>query len=300
MSAVDDLIKRLESIDRAVSKLADPTLEAELACHIQRGVAVHGLVCIEAFLRERMHEWVSMLAAARISPAQLPGGRTRYETRMLEVLVRKLRDADNSKAEIRSALIDDTSRSLNSLRSSTFVPHYLGFMWMGSNVQVSDIESIVAVVSAIAPDKVWARLTGIWQSVDKFVPHTTSLRFVFNQIADMRHSAAHDADFAVPVPNLQTLTRNVKLVCLCIDIAVTFSLHDLSHASLPYKTPGSRRLIPAKSCWRECEPGKKNAFKRHTDLEAAIREACVRAASSRQVLLVMDSSENVLDWRIPL
>lgn len=306
MSAVDNLLSRLAALSEAIGALADPTVADNLsvADHLRRGIAVSGLICVETFLKERMREWSSILDAARISAVQLPGGITRYENRVLDVLPKRMRDDDYTIPGARSALIEEIARSLMSLYSGVLIPHQLAFMWAGSNVQSADVEAIVSLVSATEPRKVWGHLTGIWQSFDTFFPGNTSLRNVFEQVADLRHDGAHRENLDVPMPNIKAIPRNVKLVCLCIDLAVSFALRELkvstpSHPSLSDLRPQARRLVRSKGGWREVPPNRTSATKTYSDLASGIAAACGRRSAESEFVLVLDEVDDILDWRIP-
>lgn len=304
MSAIDNLLRRLESLDQAVTALASGSIsDSAISEHLARGIAVHGLVCIETFLKERMQEWSAAMTMARVPAQTLPGGTIQYENRIIEVLPRRLRDAEYSESVQRSALLEEIGRSLTSLYSGTLVPHHFAFMWAGSNVQGSDVEAIVSLVTANKGDSVWRYLTGIWSSVDKYFPGNTSLRTVFDQVCQLRHAAAHQSAPSLPLLNLRSTTRNVKLVCLCVDVAVSAGLQTLTATSNATAQGGPgrvpiRRVVRMGSKWREFGPGRKNATRRHASLETAMREAISRARAAGELVLILDEQEDILDWRL--
>ncbi|NJC70864.1 hypothetical protein HC031_14220 [Planosporangium thailandense] len=302
MAAVDDLLQRLRAIDRAIDALSEPAFnEQEIQDHLIRGIAVNGLVCVESFLRTRMREWVSALAGARVPPSRLPGGTKQYEDRLIEVLPRSLRDQDVVQ---RSALLDEVGKSLTSLSTGIFVPHALAFSWSGYNVQSSDIESIASLVG-VERNKVWSDLTRIWQLVDQQFPGNSSLKRVFEEVAELRHIAAHSANPNIPIPNLTTISRNVKIVCLCVDILASFKLRNIMYVqssggvrsqALSIKI---RRIVRDGGKWPEYAPGVKRAAKRHNSLEEAMQLAAGRARLTGELVLATNSGD-VVDWSCPI
>jgi hypothetical protein len=300
MAAVDDLLSRLLGIDETVDLLAKPGLNQPVSEHLLRGVAVNGLVSVEEFLRRRIDEWVHALSMSRIPPSRLPGGTKAFEDRMVSALPRSLRDSDMAR---RPSLLDEVGKSLTSLSGGVLVPHYLAFSWIGSNLQASDIEAMVSMASGVDPTKAWSELTRIWRAVDKHFPGNVSLKNVFEEVARLRHDAAHDAKPPISLPSMSTLTRNIRLVCLCVDVAVSDGLANMRAGVVKpsQRTLPIRRIVQDGSRWPEYAPSsQRRAVKRHASLGEARQEALARAQSGRELLLVVTSVEDILDWTYPL
>ncbi len=302
MSAVDNLLNRLSSIDAALAALStSPATSAAVSDHLMRGIAVHGLIAVESFLKERMLEWSATLAAARIPPGSLPGGTTLYENRVLEVLPKRIRDAEYSNSAHRSLLLQEIGHSLTSLYSGTFMPHHMAFMWAGSNIRASDVEAIVSLVGT-PTDKVWGALTRIWQQVDKYAPGNASFKTVFELLCELRHAAAHQSSPAIPLPHLRSTPRNAKLVCLCIDVAVSRNLKNISGLTSRRNSNQLliRRIVKDGNRWPEYGPGRQTAVKRHPSLAEALQASITRASTNGELILVTDRAEDILDWRFPV
>lgn len=302
MAAVDDLLAHLRSIERAVDALSDPAFaDPAITEHLMRGASVHGLACVEGFIRARIDEWVSTIMNARIPPSRLPGGTKKYEDRVVEVLPRVLRDCD---ALQRSILLEDVGKSLTSLSSGVLVPHGLAFSWSGSNMLATDIESIGSLLGYDRA-KVWSELTRLWTLVDKYYPGNSSLKSVYESIADLRHTGAHKYSPAIPLPTLATLTRNVKLVCLCVDAMASTAIRQMI-ATNQLGRSGQlalriRRIVKDGTRWPEYAPGSNSrAVRRHATLEDAMSEATGRARISGELVLAADRSNDILDWRYPI
>lgn len=305
MSAVENLLRRLESIELAASHLTDPVLsDPAVTDHLKRGIAVHGLIAVESFLRDRMREWSSIIQNARIPPTRLPGGTKQYEDRVLEVLPRRIRDPDYADVSQRSLLLGDIGRSLTSLYSGELIPHHLAFMWAGSNIQVYDIESIVSLVGT-PQNEVWKRLTAVWNLVDANFPGNTSLKKLFESLCELRHAAAHHSSPSLPILSLRPVARNARILCLCVDVTVTEGLRNLispprpGASSRPGRTP-LRKLVKVGGLWAEYGPGSARAYRRHQSLVEAVQNATPRARAGNELVLVVDKSGNILDWRYPI
>ncbi len=176
MAAVDELLQHLRSMDRAVDAISSNNVsDPDLQSHLARGVAVHGLVCVEMFLRARIVEWTAALTAARLPPTHLPGGTKQFEDRIVEVLPRTLKGTDVGH---RSQLLDDVGKALTSLSSGSFTAHPLGLRWPGSNIQGSDIEVVLSFFG-IERSRVWSELTGLWRQLDAGFPGNTNLKGLF-------------------------------------------------------------------------------------------------------------------------
>ena len=263
-----------------------------------RGIAVNGLVSVEVFLRDRMEEWVSSLMAARVPPSHLPGGTKQYEDRIVEVLPRALRDCD---ATQRSNLLQAVGQSLTSLSSGTLMPHVLAFRWSGSNVQAEDIESIVAL-TGIDRNRVWSELTSRWAQIDRHFPGNTSLKAVFKELSQLRHDAAHIGRPNISLPNLTTVSRNGRLICICIDILLWQGLRNIIAGPTGTSLPGSikiRRVARDGAQWREYGPSRSRATRIHNSLADAMRESVARAAPQAELVLALSEDDEIVDWRTP-
>lgn len=305
MSAVDYLLTRLGDMERASAAITDPGLpHTSIGDYLMRGIAVDGLICVETFLKQRIREWVHVIESSRIAPNVLPGGTQHYEDRILEVLPRRIRDTTYAGIPQRSALLQEIGQSLTSLNSGAFTPHQMAFMWAGSNVQPGDIEAIVNMVSA-KKEKAWSDLTSIWTLVDQHAPLNSSLKGVFEDIVETRHAAAHSNSLATPILNLRALARNVRVVCLCVDVLVSRRLREMCRSGprgQPTATarPAVRKIIKDGSTWPEYGPDSGRAVRRHPSLAEAKTEAIKRATPDGQLVLVLDRAGGILDWHYPV
>jgi len=299
MASIDNLLERLQAIERAVDALSEPAFkEVEIQDHLIRGVAVNGLVSVEVFLRDRMEEWVTSLMAARVPPSHLPGGTKQYEDRIVEVLPRALRDCD---ATQRSNLLQAVGQSLTSLSTGTLVPHVLAFRWSGSNLKAEDIESILAL-TGVDRNRAWNELTSRWSQIDRNFPGNTSLKAVFKELSDLRHDAAHQGTPNISLPNLTTVSRNARLVCICVDILLWQGLKRILAGPSAPALSGQlrvRKIIRDGNLWREYGPERNRAVRIHRSLAEAIRQAIIRATPQSELVVALSEDEELVDWRTP-
>lgn len=298
MAAVDELLARLAVIDDAVDFISNPPqgVTQNVLDVAARGVAVAGLVAIEAFLRARAEEWVTVIASARIGPATLPGGSQQYERRLIETLPRRFRDTEVAS---RPALLEEVGKSLTSLTSTVLVPHGVVFSWPGSNVREGDIESLFGMLG-VNQARVWNDLTSVWKRVDSRHPGT-SAKSLFAAVSRLRHEAAHGEAPNLPLANLVSLSRVVRFLCLCIDALGSQAVLQLKLGSGGTVTGPSIRIRQIQrdgTKWPEYGPGSGRAFRRHATKEAAVTGAATRAMPAAELLLVYEGFE-VLDWRFP-
>jgi len=299
MAAVDELLARLAVIDEAVDFISNPPSGVAQAVvdGTSCGVAVSGLVAVEAFLRARAEEWVTVISAARIGPATMPGGSQQYERRLVETLPRRFRDTDVAS---RPALLEEVGKSLTSLTATVLVPHGVVFSWPGSNVKEADVESLFAMLG-VNQSRVWNELTSVWASVDSRYPGTTSAKSLFVSVAGLRHEAAHRASPNLPIANLAALARTIRNLCLCIDALGSHAVLQLKMGFAPPVTGGSikmRHIRREGNWWPEYGPGSARAYRRHSSKSVAVTGASTRAMTAAELLVVKDGLE-ILDWRFP-
>lgn len=296
MAAVDQLLARLSRLDEVVDFIAStPTgTPASVVENAGRAVAVQGLSAFEQFLRERGTEWSSALTQARIPATHLAGGIVPYSDRIVQTLPRRFRDLDDP---ARSALVDALARTLTSFSNGNLVGHDLFFAWTGSNIQTSDVESIMSLVGY---GKGWGELTSAWKELDPRFPGNASAESVMKGFASLRHAAAHQVDGVLDPIAISATTRNVKLAALLVDVAVSHALHVMRQGDQVRSGLGAqlqvRRIIRDGSQWPEYGPSAQRAFRRHRSLTDAVREASGRASSNAEVLIALDGNE-IIDWR---
>jgi hypothetical protein len=299
VAAADRLLQRLGKIDEIVdfATTPPPGVPAAVLDHAFRGAAIQGLSDFEQFVRERASEWAAYLTQARIPASQLSGGTVPYSNRIVQTLPRRFRDLDNA---ARPVLVNELAQTLMSFSTGSLVGHDLFFSWPGSNIQTSDVETMVILVGLA---KGWSELTAIWKVVDPRFPGNVSAESLVRNFAELRHTAAHDPDAAMDLLSVSTVTRNVKMSALLLDIAISHSLTRAARGNTI--TPGLasqlrvRKLQRDGSKWPEFLPGGKRAYRRHSVLSVAVSEAAVRAKANDEVLLVLDGND-LVDWRAQL
>lgn len=305
MAAVDELLQHLSSMDSAIDLIANGAVSSpHVQEHVARGVAVHGLVCVEMFLSSRIDEWSAALTAARVPPSHLPGGTKQFEDRVVEVFPRALKDTGPGQ---RSSLLDDVGKSLTSLSSGTLIASPLALRWSKTNVQSADIEEICSFFGA-ERSKVWSELTSIWSGFDPSFPGNTSLKKLFEQVAQYRHDAAHSNSPNLPIPNLLTLTRDVRRICVCIDTLASCGLMRIrsrppslsTSAPVRGSTIGVRKIVQDRGKWPEFAPGVKRAQKRHGTLPNAMTDATIRARPKGELVLALSDKDEIVNWCFPL
>lgn len=296
MSSVDDLLTRLSAVDAMLDyAAASPAgTPAEVADGLVRAACVQGMNVFEQFLRDRSSEWTAQLTNARISPSQLPAGIDRYRSRIVETLPRKF--ATTAETD-RAALMEDVAKCLRSFSDTSFVAHDLFFAWTGSNVQVTDIETMVQLAGIKDP---WKDLSTLWSRVDSRYPGVGA-RSLMTDFASWRHEAAHVASRVPPLINAQAITRNIRWTALLVDGLISTSLwrvstHQPLETHLAPKIP-IRRLIKDGRYWKEFGPkNHKRAVRRHESLQEALAESRTRAMMTGDFTVAFEGYD-VADWR---
>ena len=295
MAAVDDLLLRLARIDTVVDEAAKSSgvTSPELIDHALRGVAVQGLSSFEQFLRDRGSEWAAHLTQARISAATLSGGTLAFSDRIIQTLPRRFRDLDDGQ---RSTLVEELALTMTSFSSGNLVGHDLFFAWSGSNIQPSDVEGIVKLVGL----KGWGDLTAAWKVLDPRFPGNSSAEKIMKDFSSQRHTYAHQVDASINPMAVSTITRNVRLTAMLLDMVVSAALQHIARGSAVPNGVGSsltmRQITRDGSVWSEFPPSKTRALKRHASLQDALIAATPRARANDEVIVVFDQSE-IVDWR---
>ncbi|PYY44010.1 hypothetical protein DEJ03_12650 [Curtobacterium sp. MCLR17_043] len=295
MAAVDDLLLRLGRIDTVVDEAAKMSgvTSPELVDHALRGVAVQGLSSFEQFLRDRGSEWADHLTQARISAASLSGGTLAFSDRIVQTLPRRFRDLDDSQ---RSTLVQELATTMTSFSSGNLVGHDLFFAWSGSNVQTSDVDGIVRLVGL----KGWGDLTAAWKVLDPRFPGNASAEKIMKDFSSQRHMYAHQVDASINPTAVSTITRNVKLTAMLLDMVVSAALQQIARGlTVPTGIGNSltlRHITRDGSYWSEFPPSKARAYRRHASLGEALSAATPRARAKDEVIVVFDQND-IVDWR---
>ena len=175
------------------------------------------------------------------------------------------------------------------------------FFGLALNMQAIDVESI-AVLVGVDQNRVWNELTAIWAKVDGRFPGNTSLKKIFEDLPTLEYGA-HHRDPNIPLPNLLTISRNIKLICLCVDALISYGLCLVSQGMPKSGTQASaikiRSIRQNGTQWPEYSPGRKKAAKRHSSLADAILAATNRARGTGELVLALDNTADVIDWRAP-
>lgn len=273
-------------------------VELELA----RGLAVKGFCALEAFLLRRVDEWSAELRTARIRPTALPDAGMRFGNRALDLLPRALRAVEESQ---KSVLLNDVATSLTSLNRATWEPHAVAFRWPGSNLQTSDVGTMLGVLG-FDEGNVWGELTKLWQLVARVAPGAGSLKSVLEAVAGLRHSAAHQVAPNLPMPTLSAIPGQLAVVALCIDVLGTWGVRNAAAQPTAggFKKPESvgvlklRELRESGTKWSEFGPGATSAYRRHTDLPTAMDQARSRLSARSEIVVARNSAGEIADWDV--
>ncbi|MGP5132284.1 hypothetical protein [Brachybacterium tyrofermentans] len=299
---MDNLLANLVKLDLATDHIASRSHPSDSAAQIVddlafRGILIQGLSSFEEFLRERRVEWVAALTAARLSPERLPGGAAIVSDQIVKQLPKYFY---NSASSDRSVVASEIGRTFETLTKGTFVAHEVMFAWPGSNVQTSDIESMV---SQLGVKSGLASVNNIWDLVVGGRPSGSTVANLIDSFAKPRHSAAHNV-LAAPDPiAVRGVTRSVRIASLLIDSCISLAVVRIQEGGatgggqLKNLADGVRlRKIDRDGIkWAERAPGVSRAFKRHDTLENAMLAAAGRARPKKEILVAYEGGE-VVNW----
>jgi len=295
VSAVDQLLTRLGHVDEIVDFASHPIVGTpqSVVDGLLRSSAIQALAALEAFVRSRAVEWSASLTAARVSPSNLPGGVEVFQSRLIRTFPKRYTDTE---VGMRGQLASEFSTTLASFSTGSVDAHALFFEWIGSNMQSADVETILNLVGI---DRPWGDMTALWKKIDPATP-AASAKTLFTSVTDLRHPAAHQASPALPLANIQTLSRNTLLTALLIDAIVSTSIDDLAAGRPLRKAIGNqipiRKLEKDGKKWSETVAKSKRAIRRHDTLALAIKDSAPRAKKGGELLIAFDGP-TICDWR---
>lgn len=301
MAAIDKLEQRLIAVEEVADALRFES-RSSLAGALSRAIAIESFVAAESFLVERAIEYASALTAMRISPTQMSSGAAALGRRLVAVLAKRLAGSDAATAQ---QLLKDVADSVASLSTSSLVVHPLQMGWTGSNLQSTDIPILLSL-AGYKEEKAWSLLTHMWARIDGLQQSSVSLRSVFEDVANLRHEAAHNADPVLPLPNLLALPGNIARFACAFDLLMALGFH-ATRSTLPGRLSKPlqvsalkfRRVEERKQGWFELSPTGGRAIKRSDGRGEAVALAQARALKNSECLLVLAASGRPCDWAYP-
>ncbi|MFD4008897.1 hypothetical protein ACFWQK_14405 [Brachybacterium paraconglomeratum] len=194
----------------------------------------------------------------------------------------------------------EIGRTFDSLNRGVFIAHEVMFSWPGSNVQISDIEDMVAQLGVQSG---LGAVNTLWDVVDPARTKDSTVNKIVESFALPRHRVAHDVNAIPDAIEVGGVTRNVRIASLlvdaCISLAIVRMREGKSTGGALLKSIGGgvkvRRVDRDGAYWSERGPGKKRAYKRYATLQEAMAQAVDRARQNTELLVAYDA-ESIVDW----
>lgn len=238
-AALNDFLESVASIETVVagSQLVDLNEEqaknqnVDLDSHNQalrfmrNGVAVALFASLEQFLWDRTQEVATVLSHSNIPKQSFPARfHDLVNKHSVEVLQRALNGPDPR--EITATVYEDLSRAWSHNGQGAWrIPH-AALVWPGSNVTAYDF---LRPLEALGVAEGWTDVSGVMTLVASQDPPTKSQ---FEELAKIRHSAAHDSKFDAQLLTLRNKPEKVREFAFCFDAL-------LSVAAFQYRTAGA-------------------------------------------------------------
>lgn len=196
---------------------------------LRNGLAVTAFASFEAFIRDRLAEVAAWLTSQEIPYSAYPDGmRNASRTRGLKIL-NSLNSRKADPAEIDKAFMElgeSWSRAENGV--GWVVPH-VSLLWEGSNLsaQVS-----LEIVTAFGAASKWEDLSTISKGAGF---QTLPSKSLFDEIAQRRHSSAHQANYNADILLLRTTPGNLVSFGFAFDALISSAARSIAVYSSPEK-----------------------------------------------------------------
>jgi hypothetical protein len=190
---------------------------------LRNGLAVTTFAAFEDFMRLRLREVASWLTSQNIPFSGYPTGlQNAPVVRAPHVLASMMkRDASDPAVPIAFQELGAAWTSMNG-GGAWLLPH-VALLWEGSNLGAGTALEIVQLFGVVGA---WADITGVAKGAGFSVLPTSNL---FGEIADRRHSAAHDASFDADILLLRATPGNLTSFAFAVDTLISSAARMISH-----------------------------------------------------------------------
>lgn len=292
-SAIDDF--RLQDLPATPANLA----HNRSARVIRNGLAVQAFNTFEDFTRGRMREVLSQISASSPAFCHLPDAFQKAATVDIMAAVQfqlKLQEPANRIAFTQTSCGDVFSTSTGAIS----IPA-LGFFHSSSNITKDQFRDALV---AFGVDQPWTQISGLCSRIGvSGIP----AQDLFIDLANRRHTAAHDPNASVSELDLSQSLRDAVSLGSCFDILLTHCSARLSsllakptspilggHGSLPI-----RFIKHAGGRYGEIKELGSKFFRTATDYATLIPAASARAAREGAILAIFDDRSHLVQWYLP-
>jgi hypothetical protein len=189
----------------------------------------------EGFAKKRMGELAAWLKSQAIPLGHYPSS-LHHLTRHNGVRVlHSLMNRDDTSAEVAQALIDlgDSWTRLNG-GGVWAVPH-VAMMWAGSNLGAPDVLDVLRAFDVVSD---WSEISGVGNLAGF---STLPNQALFKEIANRRHSAAHDAAYDADILLLRATPAGLIALAFAIDALLSSAVRYIQRGLQPL--PHGRKLV---------------------------------------------------------
>ncbi len=308
--ARSSFLRRCEIIVDSLSAPASidgPAIEVarnSRAAVFRRGISISIFAALESFLKDRTHEIITAFPVHGIAFAQLDGKMQRALTlgaiQGLAFQCKLVGDDPSLQAsKFMAEIAQIQSTAGNLARASRYA-----FCHQASNVSASDVLSILDAFG----------VANGWHCIDALSKRYGMGGFLdyrnqYDQIAELRHSSAHNPSSNIPSGDLSSAIELVIAIALGVDVLASAALYSRSIGiSLPainfdknvhFRFLRPSRADPAK--FEEVEeaksPGRRlSIINLHGSLSDARISGQANATSNKESLITLSISGKPIDW----
>lgn len=285
-----------------VSRAPTETEHNARAQILRNGLAVSGFAMLEEFLKSRTAEVLQRIGAGRTAFSNLPSA-VRDAATAGVVRALKFQDAfQDRRSSDYHRFYQDHARAIYSTGTAAYEISTLAFANEASNISSDTVQGIL---DAFRVDNSWSAIGSIASRCNVGV---LDLRSAMTAAAARRHAAAHQADAAVEIADLQAFAVEVVGISLGFDLLLSRALRKILDADRDYLSQQRKvaaRDVPIRvleqdgGWWREVVLPNTRAFKRNRDRDTLLAGCTTRARAKGESVVVLGARGFPMEWATP-
>lgn len=304
--AREEFVQRLNSfasvLDQPfiIDQGIDQELHNERARILRNGLSVMGFTILEDFIRRRISEATSFLAAVDIDFDELPEKMRNSLTRDALSAVLQIEKTGFSDPEDKVRFIQEEAKVVGSTRNEVRAFSEYAFGWTASNVNDDQVSK---ALNSFGVDGAWEQVNLFMQRVGAGV---LDAKTEFKNAAERRHKAAHRANANTQPTELSNFSDAAKGLALGVDALLSeclrrFQIKDRSFLGGWSKVTSKDISVVyikerSKNDIAEVRENAVRATKRYKNLSDAVNTVYSKHASKGRFCVILDKRDRVKDW----
>lgn len=299
----DDFLRRLrvmrEACDEPILVNTTDKDHSERAKQLRNGLCVMAFSALEDFVRERVALVLDQIAPAALPFSLLPAS---LQTAATLTAIKSLAYQAQYFEEHQRlpALVREFKKLATALDNHYSISRY-AFAYSGSNVHSSEI---AVLLEAFNVEKPWETIFRTAQRLQIALPNNSKQEF--EQLAQVRHNAAHQQAFNIPNIDLKARIDSAISIGISFDIVLSCAVKKLNGSMARFRSLQALKAneievyslsSQAKNGWFHLrKEGQVKPVRRDRDFQAIRAAGMERLRSSIGVFVVQDASGKPQAW----